>query len=115
MALLLVSVLHFIADRDDPWRLVATLRDALAPGSYLALAHGTDDGRRPPAAEDVYNRGTSTGVHVRSREEILRFFDGFELVPPGLVYLPEWRPDYPADLPADPSTFWALAGVGRKP
>lgn len=115
VALLLVSVLHFIADRDDPWRLVATLGDALAPGSYLALAHGTDEGRRPAAAEDVYNRGTSTGVHVRSRDEILRFFDGFELVSPGLVYLPEWRPDSPADVPADPSTFWALAGVGRKP
>lgn len=115
VALLLVSVLHFITDRDDPWQLVATLRDALAPGSYLALAHGTDDGKRPAAAEDVYNRGTSTGVHVRSRAEILRFFDGFELVAPGLVYLPEWRPDSPDDVPDDPSTFWALAGVGRKP
>jgi hypothetical protein len=117
VGLLLVSVLHFIAADDDPWRIVATLRDALAPGSYLALCHGSDEGTRPAkhAAEDVYNRGSSTGVHVRSRQEILRFFDGFELTAPGLVYIPQWRPDSAADVPGDPSRFWALAGVGRKP
>jgi S-adenosyl methyltransferase len=117
VGLLLVSVLHFIADEEEPRRLVATLRDALAPGSYLALCHGSNAGSRPPkqAAEAVYNRGSSTDVHVRSREEILRFFDGFELVEPELVYMPEWRPDSPAQVPSDPGKFWGLAGVGRKP
>jgi SAM-dependent methyltransferase len=115
--LLLVMVLHFIADAEDPWRIVATLRDALAPGSYLVLAHATNEGR-PAAAqatEAVYNRSVSTAAHVRSRADILRFFDGFEILDPGLVYIPQWRPDSPADVPSDPSEFWGLVGVGRKP
>jgi len=67
------------------------------------------------AAEKVYNRSVSTDIHMRSREDILRFFDGFDLVDPGLVYIPEWRPDSPGDVPADPGKFWCLVGVGRKP
>jgi hypothetical protein len=63
----------------------------------------------------VYNRGVSTQLHLRPREEILRFFDGFDLVDPGLVYVPLWRPDSPADVPGDPSPFQCLVGVGRKP
>jgi SAM-dependent methyltransferase len=115
--LLLVVVLHFIADADDPWRLVATLRDALAPGSYLALGHATYEGKPAVAraTEKVYNRSVSTELHLRSRAEILRFFDGFELVDPGLVYAPMWRPDVPADVPSDPSQFGCLVGVARKP
>jgi SAM-dependent methyltransferase len=115
--LLLLMVLHFIADADDPWRIVATLRDALAPGSHLVLAHATDESRPAvaQAAETVYNRSVPTDIHMRSRAEILRFFDGFELVDPGLVYIPQWRPDSPADVPADPSKFWVLVGVARKP
>jgi len=54
-------------------------------------------------------------VHMRSHAEILRFFDGFDLVDPGLVYIPLWRPDSPADVPSDPSQFWGLVGVGAKP
>ena len=113
--LLLVSVLHFIADADDPWRIVATLRHAIAPGSYLVLCHGTDESKPAVAQafEEVYNRSITAQGHVRSRTEILRFFDGFDLVDPGLVFMPQWRPDSPADLPDDPSQFWGLAGVGR--
>jgi hypothetical protein len=113
--LLLVAVLHFIADAEDPWRIVATLRDALAPGSYLVLCHGTNESKPTVAraAEKVYNRTVSTDAHARSREEILRFFDGFNLVDPGLVFIPQWRPDSPADVPDDPSKFWALVGVGQ--
>jgi len=96
---------------------VATLRDALAPGSYLVLAHATDEGRPvvAQAAEKVYNRSVSTQAQMRSHDEILRFFDGFALVDPGLVYLPLWRPDSPADVPGDPGKFWVLAGVGGRP
>jgi hypothetical protein len=117
VGLLLVAVLHFLADADDPWRIVATLRDALAPGSYLAICHGTSEGTPVAlrAAEKVYNRSVATSVHVRPRAGILRFFDGFDLVEPGLVYIPEWRPDSPQDVPEDPSRFWGLVGVGRKP
>jgi hypothetical protein len=110
-------VLHFIADADDPWRIVGTLRDALAPGSYLVLGHATHEGEPvvARATEQVYNRGVATGLHLRSRAEILRFFDGFELADPGLVYVPLWRPDSPADLPDDPRRFQCLVGVARKP
>ena len=115
--LLLVMVLHFIDDAADPWRIVATLRDALPSGSYLVLAHATNESRPSvaQAAETVYNRSVSTDIHMRTRAEILRFFDGFDLVEPGLVYIPQWRPDSPADVPADPGKFWVLVGVARKP
>ena len=115
--LLLVSVLPFISDAADPWRIVATLRDALAPGSYLVLAHATDASRPvvAQAAEKVYNSSVSAQAQMRSHEEILRFFDGFELVDPGLVYVPLWRPDPGADVSGDPGKFWILAGAGRKP
>lgn len=114
--LLLVMVLHFIDDAADPWQIVATLRDALRSGSYLVLAHATNESRPAvaQAAETVYNRSVSTDIHMRSRAEILRFFDGFELVEPGLVYIPQWRPDSPGDVPDDPGRFWVLVGVARK-
>jgi hypothetical protein len=115
--LLLVMVLHFIADAEDPWQIVATLRDALAPGSYLVLAHATSESRPAiaRAAETVYNQSVSTDIHTRSRADILRFFDGFELLDPGLVYIPQWRPDSPGDVPDDPAKYWVLVGVARKP
>src|SRR6266568_6538928 len=67
--LLIVAMLHFLSDAEDPWRLVATLRDALAPGSYLVLCHGTNEGRPSVAraAEKVYNSSVTTQVHLRSR------------------------------------------------
>jgi SAM-dependent methyltransferase len=113
--LLLVAVLHVIGDADDPWRIVATLRDALAPGSYLVLCHATSESKPAvaQAIENLYTRSVTTGSRIRSRAEILRFFDGFDLVDPGLVYMPQWRPESPGDVPADPSQLWALAGVGR--
>jgi hypothetical protein len=114
--LLLVAVLHFISDADDPWQIVATLRDALAAGSYLVVCHATNESRPAvaQAAETVYNRSVPTQVHTRSRAQILRFFDGLDLVDPGLVYIPLWRPDSPGDVPSDPGKFWGLVGVARK-
>ncbi len=116
VGLLLVAVLHFIADAEDPWRIVATLRDALAPGSYLVLGQGTnaDKPAVAQAFEKAYNRSVSTDIHMRSRAEILRFFDGLDLVDPGLVYVSLWRPDSPDDVPADPSQFANLVAVARK-
>jgi hypothetical protein len=118
VGLLLVAVLHFISDAEDPWRIVATLRDALPARSYLVLCHGTDEGKPDvaQAAEKVYNRGASAELHMRPRPDIMRFFDGFDLVDPGLVPIPRWRPDSPADAPSPPGTFWGgLVGVARKP
>jgi hypothetical protein len=115
VGLILVAVLHFIADADDPWQIVATLREALAAGSYLVLSHGTGEGqpRLAHAAETIYQRSVSADLFLRPREEVLRFFGGFELVDPGLVEVPHWRPDSAAEIPAG---FWGgLAGVGQKP
>jgi O-methyltransferase involved in polyketide biosynthesis len=117
VAVLLIAVLHFIPDADDPCRIVATLRNALAPGSYLVVSHGTDEGKPDvaQAAEKVYQRTVTANLRMRSRSDILRFFDGFELVDPGLVPMPYWRPDSPTELPQDPGKFWGgLAGVARK-
>src|ERR1700728_1829684 len=115
--LVLSMILHFISDDEDPWRIVATLRDALGPGRYLVLTHLTNESRPvvAQAAATVYNRAVSTDVRMRSRAEILRFFDGSRLVDPGLLYVSQWRPASPASVPDAPSQFWVLAGVGRKP
>ncbi len=99
VAVLLVAVLHFLQDADDPVGVVARLRDAMAAGSYLAISHGTSDLPRaqPQVAAKVlraYQR-TSAPVVLRSRAQIERFFDGFELVDPGLVQIQGWRPDGP--------------------
>jgi hypothetical protein len=112
---MLVAVLHFIPDEDDPWRIVATLRDALAPGSYLILCHASRDARpeMAAAAQTAYNRKVAAHSTLRTTADIRRFFDGFDLIKPGLVYLPEWRPECPDDIPEDPRKFWGLAGVGR--
>ncbi len=116
VGLLLAAVLHFISDLDDPAGCVAALRDRLAPGSYLVLAHATDESQAvAKAAEKVYQSGVPSEGRIRSRAEIMALFAGFDLVEPGLVYLPQWRPDAPEDVPDDPSSVWFLAGVGRKP
>ena len=115
--LLLVAVLHFITDAENPARIVATLRDALAPGSYLVLSHGTTEDRPTVAraAEKVYDQAVAAPLRMRSRAELLPLFEGFELLEPGLVPIPHWRPD-PGDTDAaDTSRFWGgLAGVAVK-
>jgi SAM-dependent methyltransferase len=115
--LLLVAVLHFIADAEEPARLVATLRDALAPGSYLVLCHAAAAGSiMAQPLEKVYNQSVSGSLRIRSGSEILPFFEGFELLDPGLVSGPEWRPDPAAVARGEAGHMWGLlAGVGRKP
>jgi hypothetical protein len=115
VGLLLVAVLHTLPDSDDPARIVATLRGALAPGSYLVVCHACGDAKPEVASafETVYKSKVKAQGQVRTREEIATFFDGFTLVEPGLVWLPEWRPDSPDDVPEDPSKFWGLVGVAR--
>jgi hypothetical protein len=116
IGLLLVSVLHYVADAGEPFRSMEMLRNALAPGSYLVICHGTSDGRPEvvQAVGKVFNRSVTVQGQVRSRPEILRLFGDFELVEPGLVHMPLWRPDSPADVPSDPARYWCLAGVARK-
>ena len=117
VALLLAAVLHFIPDSDDPSGILATFRGALAPGSHIAISHACRDSI--PDVADSYaavfrSRFAANGT-IRTRKEIERLFYGFTLIAPGLVWLPEWRPDSPADVPEDPAVFWAMAGVGRYP
>ena len=114
LAVLLVAVLHFISDDDDPPAIVAAIRDALPPDSYLVLSHVSGDIRRESAANAaVHYKKVTSSATLRGREEILRFFFGLELVEPGVVQVPFWRPDEPK--PADAGKVWILGGVGHKP
>jgi SAM-dependent methyltransferase len=117
VAVLLVAIMHFIGESDEPRRLVATLRDALAPGSYLVMSHGTGDARAAAVRKgtEVY-RAAGSPLTLRDRRSVEELFEGFELVEPGVVWLPEWRPE-PADLidfKDGPETSLAFCGVGRK-
>ena len=113
VGLLTVGVLHFVPDADDPAGVVGKLAAVLASGSFLALSHATDDAVPGIAAqvEELYTY-TTAAAHTRTSAEIMRFFEGFELVEPGLTYLPLWRPG--REPPANPEQVWSYAGVGRK-
>ena len=115
VAVFLVAVLHFIPDSGQPADIIATLRDALAPGSYLVICHACRD-EQPSLAnsfESVYNSRVTAQLNMRTRAEITSLCDGFTLLDPGLVWIPQWRPDSPADVPEDPAKYWALVGVAR--
>jgi hypothetical protein len=115
VAVLLVAVLHFVPDSARPAEIMATLRDALVPGSYLVICHSCRDANPGMAspAEAAYRSRVAGQLCIRTREEIAGLFDGFDLVEPGLVWLPEWRPDSPSDVPENPQQYWGLVGVGR--
>jgi hypothetical protein len=115
VAILLVAILHFVLDAEQPHRIVKRLRDTAAPGSYLVVSHATsqDNQALAAAAERIYNTRAADG-QARSREQITGFFGNWELAEPGLVYAPQWRPDSPDDVPNDPAKYWFLAGMARK-
>ncbi|MEV6316601.1 SAM-dependent methyltransferase [Streptomyces sp. NPDC051776] len=117
VALLLVAVLHFLPEEEDPEAAVTELRDALAPGSLLVLTHASTEGgpiseEQGEQVQGVYRKASSPLV-MRTRSQVARFFDGFEYVEPGLVSMPYWRPDTPPEH-EDPMAFTGFAGVGRK-
>ncbi|WP_158566659.1 SAM-dependent methyltransferase [Actinomadura craniellae] len=109
VGLLLTGVLHLVGDEDDPWAVVAAFRDALAPGSYLVLSDLTDEfdspGMSPQAWIDKY---LGIPLTLRNRDQLVRYFDGFEVLEPGLVDVLEWRPDGPHRAP----TGLLVGGVG---
>lgn len=115
VAVLLLGVLHFVPDDGDPAALVGRLRDAVAPGSYVALVNVTHEDQPPEviAAQKLSSR-TDTPIFLRSRADLIAQFDGWDLVPPGLVHIPQWRPDSPLDVDDRPERFGALAGLGRR-
>ncbi len=115
VGLLLVATLHFIPDEDDPPAIMAQLRDALAPGSHLALTHASADGIPDVVAKavEVYKKTSAPGT-PRTHEQVMGLFGDFELLDPGLVWAPLWRPERPVST-EEALRIWFYAGVGRKP
>jgi len=112
VAVLLIAILHFIPDADDPAGIVAQLRERLVQGSYLVISHGTPE-ERPDDADTVGQlyKATSNPLSLRSRADIERLFTGVELVGPGLTWVTSWRPS-PGDDEAERREI--LVGVGRR-
>lgn len=115
VAVMMVAVMHFVPDADDPAAIVAGYRDAVAPGSFLVMSHATHEGQPQLADEhqQLYQR-TATPMSMRSRAEVTALFDGFDLVDPGVVYLPLWRPVSLDEVDEHPERFTGLAAVGRR-
>jgi trans-aconitate methyltransferase len=113
VALVLSSVLQFIPDAEDPFKIVATLLDALAPGSFLVASHPANDIEARVMANMAtrLNELLAEQVTLRSQEEAVHFFLGLHLVPPGIVRVPQWRPDSAEDA-GRLGAIWG--GVGRK-
>jgi SAM-dependent methyltransferase len=117
VALMLVALLHFVTDAEDPAKLVKSLTERLAPGSCLIVSHGTADfSTHHPVREatQVYDSATA-GVTLRTHAEILPFFAGFDLLEPGLVQLNRWRPEGPGPAEEDLWRCAGYGGVGVKP
>ena len=120
VAFLLMAILHVIPDDEVAGAIVHRLRAAMAPGSYLAIAHAVSDLRPEVTArlaalyQDTKAVVGPRRANLRTRAQIEPYFAGLDLVEPGLVYLPDWRPD-PAAEPSAPGTVWAIGGVARKP
>ncbi len=113
VAVLLIAVLHFIPDADDPYGLVARLMDSLLAGSYLVIGHGASD-IEPAAAAELsrrYNERSPVKIRLRSRAEVLPFFAGTELTGRGLVPLSQWWNTGPVDT----STASGLVGHVASP
>jgi hypothetical protein len=116
VGVLMLAVLHYVVDGDDPTRIAHRFRDAVAPGSHLAISHATTDGQPQEFAEtQTLSRQLASPITFRPRQQVLTMFDGLDLVDPGLVYLPLWRPDSPQDAAALPEQSGAYGGVARKP
>jgi S-adenosyl methyltransferase len=112
-AVMLLGILHLIQDSEDPWGIVARLMAAVPAGSYLVISHPAIDIRPGQAeAQRVYNERVSTPQTLRTRDEVARFFDGLELIEPGLVQIHQWRPA-PDEFTPD-GVVSAHGGVGRK-
>lgn len=115
--LILCMVLHFISESEDPAGIVARLTAPMAPGSHIVISHITDD-RKPDVAaalEKVYNRNVTVPGYLRSGADIRTLFGDLELLDPGVVPLPYWRPDPPGPPDYADQLWSVLCGVARKP
>lgn len=119
IGVLMVAVLHFVTDDENPAEIIARYRDALASGSYIAVSHANSDADGGEVAAEIENlyRAATSSILFRSRDQLSTFFAGFDLVEPGLAEIPDWRPTSTARARterADTPTV-GLAAVGRKP
>ncbi|HEU5474668.1 MAG TPA: SAM-dependent methyltransferase [Actinophytocola sp.] len=116
MALLMVAVLHFVPDSAEPRASVARYLGPMAPGSYFVVSHGSTAGLDdvPAGAERAYDN-TTTPFISRNHAEVMDLMAGTELVEPGLVWVPQWRPEAPGDVGDDPARIGIMGAVGRKP
>ena len=120
IGLLLSAVLHFAPD-DTAYSAVRRFVAALAPGSHVVISHAVTDSeddeglRRLRIAQALYQKQTATPFMLRTRADVLGFFDGLELIDPGLVWLPSWRPEPedPTDFTDDPPQCRGVGGIGR--
>jgi hypothetical protein len=124
VAVLMVALLHFFSASDRPEELIAQFHAAAAPGSYLVLSHGHSEKLHRSGNLDVlspddrevlnlYQR-TSGAITLRSRGQIQQLFDGWALVEPGLVWVPQWRPGWPDEVGTDPAASSVVGGVARR-
>jgi len=115
VAVVLVGILHLISDKEGPYGIVARLMDTVPSGSYLVISHPASDIHAEAVAEGArrYNQSVATAQTRRSFAEISRFFDGLDIVPPGVVQCHRWWPA-PEEADADYEVS-GWAGVGRKP
>jgi O-methyltransferase involved in polyketide biosynthesis len=115
VAILLIAVLHFIPDADDPYAIVARLMDAVPSGSYLVMAHAASDIAPEACAEMVrrYNEMSSATITPRTRDQVARFFDGLDLLPPGLVPINQWA--LSGRIDATTGGLVGYSAVARKP
>ena len=114
VAVMLMAILQHLHEEDDPYQVVATLMGAMPPGSYLALSHPAKDIDAEAMAKmaESLNKMMAEKVTFRDRPAVARFFEGLELVEPGMVQASKWRPATDAEA-ASPAALWA--GVARKP
>jgi O-methyltransferase involved in polyketide biosynthesis len=113
IAIMLMGILGHIADDDEAQSIVKRLVGGVRSGSYLTMNDGTDTSEEVVEAARIWNQSANPTYHLRSPDRIARFFDGLELVEPGVVSPPRWRPEpSPSGLPADIDSW---CGVGRKP
>jgi hypothetical protein len=116
IGLLSVAVYHFVPDAADPLALAARYRAALPSGSYLAVSHVTEDSMGDQVRQLVeLMRASQNPVTPRTKATFTALFDGFELVEPGVVFTPQWRPESPEDVGERPQDSAVYAAVGRKP
>jgi S-adenosyl methyltransferase len=115
VAVMLISVLHLIPDEDDPHAIVTRLLEAVPAGSWLALSHPARDVHPQQVTEAAsrFNQLARAKATLRTRAEILRFFDGLELLEPGLVQVHQWRPGLAA--PGHHQEAAGYCGLARKP